>query len=355
MPAPLPFPTRTRCASLALALGLLGFALPTVTPAQQTTATAAASELPDAPDFAPGTLLGTVQDGDGAIVANATLELTSTTDPSQHRTALSAADGSFTFPSVPPGPLTLAVSATGFQPRQTTATLLPGQSLELDTIRLTAAAAISVQVTASPAEVAEQQVHFEEQQRVLGVIPNFYAVYDEHPAPLSTRQKYHLALRSLVDPMTFLGTGLGAGLQQATNQLRGYGQGTVGYARRYGAGLASYTTSTLLGGAVLPALFHQDPRYFYSGRGSVRQRTLYALKWSILCKSDRDRWQPNYSGLLGSAAAGALANLYYPATDREGWSVTGESTLLGIAGSAFANLMQEFVVPHMTPHRIHAS
>ena len=42
----------------------------------------------------------------------------------------------------------------------------------------------------------------EEQQRILGVFPNFFVTYDHDPVPLHARQKYELAFRTMIDPET---------------------------------------------------------------------------------------------------------------------------------------------------------
>ena len=69
----------------------------------------------------------------------------------------------------------------------------------------------------------------------------------------------------------------------------------------------------MIGGAILPSLFRQDPRYIYKGTGSIPSRALYAIANSVICRGDNRRWQPSYSGILGGLAAGGISNLYYPA------------------------------------------
>jgi hypothetical protein len=105
----------------------------------------------------------------------------------------------------------------------------------------------------------------------------------------------------------------------------------------------------LIGSAILPSLLKQDPRYFYKGSGSKRSRVLYAVANSVICKGDNGHWQANYSGILGSLAAGGMSNLYYPANDR-GAGLTFENTLVGIGATAAANVLQEFVVRKLTPN-----
>jgi hypothetical protein len=77
---------------------------------------------------------------------------------------------------------------------------------------------------------------------------------------------------------------------------------------------------------------------------------LYAVKSSVMCKGDNGRWQVNYSGIIGGLAAGGIANLYYPAKDRNGVGLTFENALIGIGATAAANVLQEFVVRKLTPH-----
>jgi hypothetical protein len=70
---------------------------------------------------------------------------------------------------------------------------------------------------------------------------------------------------------------------------------------------------------------------------------------SVICKGDNGHWQANYSGILGSLAAGGISNLYYPANDR-GAGLTFENTLIGIGATAAANVLQEFVIKKLTPN-----
>src|SRR5262249_18337367 len=155
-------------------------------------------------------------------------------------------------------------------------------------------------------EIAEAQIKEEEKQRALGFIPNYYVSYVADAAPLVPRQKFELAWKTMVDPVSFGITAAVAGIQQAHNDFSGYGQVAEGYGKRYGAAYADFAPSTLLGSAVLPSLFKQDPRYFYKGSGSKRSRVLYALANSVICKGDNGRWQTNYSAILGGLAAGGI-------------------------------------------------
>jgi len=174
--------------------------------------------------------------------------------------------------------------------------------------------------------------------------------YRQDALPLRPKQKFELAWKTSVDPVTFAATGAFAGVQQAQNEFSGYGQGAKGYAKRYGASYGDALVGTMIGGAILPSLLKQDPRYFYKGTGSTRSRIMYALANAVICKGDNGHWQFDYSGILGALAAGGISNLYYPASSRNGAGLTFENTLIGIGGSAVGNLFQEFLIRKLTPH-----
>lgn len=207
-----------------------------------------------------------------------------------------------------------------------------------------------VQVGVSRAEVAEQQLKDEEKQRVIGFIPNFYVSYVPNAVPLTSKQKFRLAWKTTVDPVSFGLIGVVAGIQQGQNYFKGYGQGAEGYGKRYGASYADFVSGAFIGSALLPSLLKQDPRYFYKGVGGTRSRILYALANSVICKGDNGHWQANYSNMLGSLAAGGISNLYYPAEDRNGVGLTFESAAIGIGATAAANVIQEFLIRKLTPN-----
>jgi Carboxypeptidase regulatory-like domain len=247
------------------------------------------------------------------------------------------------------GSFELKLSAPGFTAKTLRVEAKGDQQLNLGAIGLRIESASSeVIVSVSREELAQDQVRVEETQRILGVIPNFFVTYDHDAVPLSARQKYELALRTLADPETIGVDLISSGLQQKAGGLKGYGPGANGYMRRFAATYGTDSLDTLLGSAVLPSLFKQDPRYFYKGTGSPTRRALYAISMSVMCKSDSGHWQYNYSGLLGGLAAGGISNLYYPAGNRNGLNVTLENTAIGVGSSAVSNLLQEFVIRKLT-------
>jgi len=205
----------------------------------------------------------------------------------------------------------------------------------------------SVTVYASQEQIATEQVHIEEQQRVLGIIPNFYVVYDSTNAvPLSARLKFKLAMRVSMDPVTVAGIGFLAGVQQAGNSLN-YPQGAKGYGQRFGADAAGGFSDILIGGAVLPSLLHQDPRYFYQGTGTTSSRLKHALSSPFISRGDNGRPQVNFSSIGGDLASSALSNLYYPESNR-GAGMVLDNFAISTGERLLSAVLQEFVLNRLT-------
>ncbi len=358
-------PLQFKPALVALALAALACALPCFGQTPRPAPAPAPEQItPQQPAASPtagpqpalqlsGTVSGTVIDESGAEVAGARVTLTSEGQPPTQQ-AISASDGRFSFANVAPGPFHITIASAGFTTQASSGILHPGENYVAVPIGLNVAAGITeVEVGPSQTEVAEQQLRVEEKQRVLGVLPNFYVSYVPNAAPLNPKQKFKLAFKTVVDPFTLFMVGGNAGIEQAQNHFREYGQGAQGYGKRFGANYGDAFTGTFIGGAILPSLLKQDPRYFYKGSGSKPSRVLYAIANSLICKGDNGRWQPNYSNVLGSLAAGGISNLYYPPQDRNGVGLTFENAAIGIGESAVGNLFQEFVVKKLTPNIPH--
>jgi Carboxypeptidase regulatory-like domain len=297
----------------------------------------------------PGNISGMIVDRSGGVVAGAQVRLTRD-DHSPNQDVLSGDDGQFSFTGIAPGPFYLRITSAGFATQTFSGSLEPGENYVVPQVALAVATAVSeVQVIAPTTEVAEVEIKEQEKQRVFGVIPNFYVSYIPNAAPLTPKQKFELAWKSSIDPVTFGMIGVIAGVQQAQNNFAGYGQGAEGYGKRYGASYGDFLTSTFIGGAILPSLLKQDPRYFYKGTGTKRSRVLYAIANSVICKGDNGHWQTNYSAIAGSLASGGISNAYYPSKDR-GAALVFENALIGIGEAAATNILQEFLVKKLTPN-----
>jgi hypothetical protein len=291
---------------------------------------------------------GVVFDTQGDAVPGATIVINAAGKLGE-RTTTSSADGTYVFSALPAGLYRLIISAPGFVSHTTAEfAVKSAETVQAAKTTLTISSSTSVDVTATPDQVAIAQIHEQEKQRVLGVFPNFYTSYIWKAEPMPASQKYKLAFHAVGDPVTFLVVAGVAGAQQARGTYSGYGPGIGGYGKRYAAAYGNLLTSRIVGSAILPALLHQDPRYFYQGSGTVRSRAWHAISSTFITRGDNGKLQPNYSHVLGSLASGGLANTYHPESDR-GLGLTFQTFGISQGANAIGNLVREFVLRGLVP------
>jgi hypothetical protein len=180
--------------------------------------------------------------------------------------------------------------------------------------------------------------------RIFGVLPNYRTV--EIPKlqnpPLTAREKFKLAAEDSFDPYAYVVAGAFAGLAQAQNDPKSWGQESWGpFTKRYLASFADQTDENMMTEAVVPALLKQDPRYFRLGTGSFFKRTGYAVSRIWVTRTDAGGTTFNFSEIAGAGLASAISNLYYPPENRtlsknlSRWGImVGEDT--------FFNLLKEY-------------
>jgi Carboxypeptidase regulatory-like domain len=343
---------------------VLWLVVPAIAFAQQhtTLVSTAVDALPDAPQpqtemqqgaeqskpiEGDASIAGIVQDTTGALIVGAQVSLTQR-DGRNLLTVLSGANGEFAFTKLPAGSYSVLVNAKGFTSFASEAiTLAPFQSFIIPNITLNVGANFT-EVTVRPTEViAAEQIKQEEKQRLLGIVANFYVSYEHDAAPMTSKQKLSLAMHDTFDWTSFIGISAAAGIEQANNTYKGYGQGAAGYGKRWGALFADGRSSDFLDHYVFASLFHQDPRYFYQGTGTKKSRLFHAISSAFVSRSDSGTTMPNYSYLLGTMCAGALSNAYYPSADR-GASLVFVNAAIGIAGRAGGAVLQEFLGKRFT-------
>jgi len=311
----------------------------------------ASAQSAEAPNTKTGRILGAVVDTSDDPIPGATVFLQGPTG--DRLTVVTKDDGAFVFEQAPAEiAYQVTVTAEGFADWSSSVTVEPGQDKTLTDVKLRILAVQrAVTVSYSEKEVAAQQLKAEEQQRVLGFIPNVYVVYEPHPEPLTTRMKFALAYKDLTHPVFFARTAAWAGFEQAAG-LRNYPQNLRGYGDRLGTGLADGATEGLIGNAVLPSLLHQDPRYFYQGSGTKKSRALHAILAPFICKGDNGKTQPNYSTWGGDLISSSIALSYYPSSDRNARHVFGNFGI-GMGLHVGGGLLQEFILGKLTSRGKH--
>jgi hypothetical protein len=186
------------------------------------------------------------------------------------------------------------------------------------------------------------------------VVPNYSTVNDPTKAfvPLTTSQKFVIAAHDSFDPFNWVLTAVYAGVYQKENQYSGFGQGGQGFAKRYGAVFADGAISTYISEAIMPAMLHEDPRFFRLGEGTKWHRIRYAFTRILVTKTDSGGQRFNNSEIWGNMIAAGISNLYYPAANRT-VGVTFEKFGVGVISDASFNVLKEFWpdMKHKVLHR----
>lgn len=187
----------------------------------------------------------------------------------------------------------------------------------------------------------KQEEKKEQSQRLLGVIPQFGTTSRLDASPLTPHAKFRLFTKSAFDPTEFVVVGLQAGISQWQDEFPEYGQGAVGYGKRYGAAFADQVSSGFFANYFYPVLFKEDPRYFRLGSGSVPHRIGYALLQEIICRTDKGGRSFSFENTLGSFTAGAISNAYYPSQER-GFGLTMSRGAIAMGYGSLGGLVDEF-------------
>lgn len=291
---------------------------------------------------------GTVLDPNGNPVQTAHVQLDLTDSATAVRRTDTNSTGGFEFTGIAPGNYRVTVTGDGLtkyvsQPIAVQA----DQPARLPNIVMSVEGSTTT-VTVMDAEAASiEQERIAVQQRVFGVFNNFYSSFDWNAPPMLPKQKYTLAARTAIDPISFLITGGIAGAEQWRNVFPSFGGSWSGYGKRYGAAYAGHVSSELFKRALYPSIFHQDPRYFVMEKGTSGQRARHAVESTFFTRSDRGGHRFNYSQILGDLSAAALAETYYPTQER-GASVFLVNGFGAIGGDMVDNLFREFLFGKIT-------
>jgi hypothetical protein len=158
--------------------------------------------------------------------------------------------------------------------------------------------------------------------------------------PIDPKQKFRIAAADAFDPGGIAVAAVSAGLAQALNSNRPFGQEASGYGRYFGASYANHVIGDFLSEGVYPSLLHQDPRYFRKGSGSVGARLGYAVSRVFRTQTDAGNTAFNYSRMLGASSIVAISSLYYSRHRDAADAAAGFGVRLG--GAMAANILKEF-------------
>ena len=179
-------------------------------------------------------------------------------------------------------------------------------------------------------------------KRILWIFPNYRAVSaNTQLPPLSLKKKFWLASQDSFDYSSFITAGMLAGFSQAKKSYPEFGQGAKGFGRYYWHAVADQAVGNYLTEAIVPAVTHEDPRYYTLGHGGFFKRTGYAVSRLLVTRTDSGRGTFNLSEIVGNGAGAGISDLYYPSRERT-WTKTGQKWVTQIALDGVFNIVKEF-------------
>jgi hypothetical protein len=193
-----------------------------------------------------------------------------------------------------------------------------------------------------PVEPKPDSSEGKQTKRMFWIIPNFAAVSaDTELPPLTTREKYALALQDSVDYSSFVWSGMLAGQSMALRSYPEFHNGMAGYSRYYWRAFADQASGSFFTEALIPALTHEDPRYYTLGHGGFFRRVKYALSRIVVTKTDSGGRSFNYAEIVGNGMEAGLSNLYYPPQERSLHN-TAMNYLAQLEAASINNIIREF-------------
>jgi hypothetical protein len=194
----------------------------------------------------------------------------------------------------------------------------------------------------NPAAQKTDSTEGQQTKRMFGVVPNFAAVSaDTQLPPLTAREKFLLATHDSGDYSSFIWAGILAGQSMALNSDPELYHGLRGYSRYYWRAFADQASGAYFTEAIIPALTHEDPRYYTLGHGGFFTRAGYALAQVVVSKTDSGGRSFNYSEIVGNGMEAGLSNLYYPPEERSLHN-TAVNFVAQLEAASLNNLVREF-------------
>jgi hypothetical protein len=179
-------------------------------------------------------------------------------------------------------------------------------------------------------------------KRMFWIIPNFAAVSaNTQLPPLTTREKYALAMQGSVDYSSFIWAGMLAGQSMALRSYPELRNGVAGYSRYYWRAFADQASGSFFTDAFMPSLTHEDPRYYTLGHGGFFRRAKYALSRVVVAKTDSGGRSFNFSEFVGNGLEAGLSNLYYPPEERSLHN-TAMNWVAQLEAASINNIVREF-------------
>jgi len=144
----------------------------------------------------------------------------------------------------------------------------------------------------------------------------FFPTLATSEGPLSPGEKFKLFVVDSSSLSAIFFSAASAGIGQADDAPKGYGQGAEGYGKRFGAAMARNASDNFFSEFMLASILHQDPRFFPQENPTFGGSIKYSVERVFVTRADDGHDTVNWSGLIGPAMAEGLANAYWPENER---------------------------------------
>lgn len=163
---------------------------------------------------------------------------------------------------------------------------------------------------------------------------------NEPYSPLSNRDKAKLYVNRVYAPSGLLRSAFSAGYNQWVDDPPEWGQGMLGYGRRYGHRVLNRGVESAIGVGVATTL-GEDPRYFYSGEQGVFRRVKYAIWNTLTTRTDDGGRRLSTWRFAGNYGASLVSNSWR-APSQDSFSQAMQRGTLSIGFDVAGNVFKEF-------------
>jgi hypothetical protein len=189
-------------------------------------------------------------------------------------------------------------------------------------------------------------------KRILGIMPNYRAVSaGAIPPPPTAREAFVLATQNSFDYSSYVFVGITSLLAEGSNAHPQLGKGPAGFWGYTWRGFVDKTDGNYLVIFVLPAMLHEDERYYAIGKGGIWKRGIYAGSRVIITPSYSGHNTFNASEIFGRAISQGVSLAYYPSQDRT-FGDFAEKYGYAVGRDALTNAFREFW-PDIAAHLLH--
>jgi len=195
----------------------------------------------------------------------------------------------------------------------------------------------STQYPPQPADQSGRQT-----SRILGILPNFRAISaNQHLPPQTIKEKFTTATEDSFDYSALPVPLFVAYLNFERGNVPEFGTGGAAFGRYVWHSVTDQTQENYFVEFIVPAVTHEDTRYYTKGCCGFPKRSVYALEHIFITRTDSGKNTVNLGEIIGAGASAGVSNLYYPRAYRS-LSNTGDQWALDLGLDAFGFFVKEF-------------